>query len=100
MKTTKEFITHLKTLFKGSSVYFDIQEKRIVIKNQRTKEERTEEIENTDKFKQTRIRYQELLSMGRTDLPELPTSTEEFYSDGAYQPGETHFQWLITKLDE
>ncbi|CAG8799186.1 5125_t:CDS:1, partial [Gigaspora margarita] len=38
-KSTQEFIEYLKTLYEGSLVYFDIQEKRIVIKNRRTKEE-------------------------------------------------------------
>ncbi|WP_147410487.1 Ulp1 family isopeptidase [endosymbiont GvMRE of Glomus versiforme] len=99
-KSTPEFIKHLKTLYENCSVYFDIQEKRIVIKHQRTKEEREEEIKYTGEFKQIRVRYQELRSLGKTDLPELPTSSEEFYDDAAYQPEEARFQWLVTKLDE
>ena len=92
MKSNQEFIEHLKTLYENCQVYFDIQEKQIVIKNKRTKEEREEEIKYTNEFKQMRVRYQELLSAGRTDLPEPPTSTEELYSDGAYQPAEARFQ--------
>ncbi|CAJ0641429.1 15207_t:CDS:2 [Entrophospora sp. SA101] len=88
-KSSQEFINHLKTLYENCPVYFDIQEKIIVIKNQRTKAEREEEVKYADEFKRMRIRYQELRSMGRTDLPEFPTSTEECYSDKAYQPEET-----------
>jgi GTP-binding protein EngB required for normal cell division len=99
-KSTQEFINHLKNLYESCSVYFDIQEKMIVIKNQRTKAEREEEIKYADEFKKMRIRYQELRSLGNKDLPELPVTTEECYADKAYQPGEARFQWLITKLDE
>lgn len=72
----------------------------IVIKNQRTKAEREEEVKYADEFKRMRVKYQELRSMGRKDLPELPATTEECYSDKAYQPEEARFQLLITKLDE
>jgi len=99
-KSTSEFIAHLKTLYEDSAVYFDIQEKMIVIKNQRTKAEREEEIKYTDEFKRMRVRYQGLRSIGRKDLPELPATTEECYADKVYQPGEGRFQWLITKMDE
>ncbi|RHZ36192.1 GTPase [endosymbiont GvMRE of Glomus versiforme] len=102
MKSTQEFIEHLKILYENCQVYFDIQEKKIVIKRQRTKEERAKETELEAEFKEFRIKLQQLRSAGvTTDLPEPPpTNIEEIYGDGAYQPGEVYFQWLITKLDE
>jgi len=102
MKSTQEFIEHLKTLYEDCQVYFDIQEKRIVIRRRRTKEDKAKEPELEVEFKEIRIKLQQLRSAGvTTDLPEPPPANiEEIYSDGAYQPGETYFQWIITKLDE
>ena len=102
MKSTKEFIEHLKTLYENCQVYFDIQEKRIVIKRQRTKEEQAKEPELEAQFKEFRVKIQQLKSAGVTDdLPEPPpTNVEEIYSDGGYEPAEAYFQWLVTKLDE
>jgi len=98
---TQEFIEHLKTLFEGCQIYFDIQEKSIVINKQRTKKEKTEEQELEQKFRQYRIKLQELRSAGATDLPEAPPANiEDIYSNGTYKPSETYFQLMVTKLDE
>jgi len=102
MKSTQEFIELLKTLYENCQVYFDIQEKKIIVKRQRTKEEQAKEPELEAEFKEIRIKLQQLKSAGVTaDLPEPPPANiEEIYNDGVYQPTEAYFQWLITKLDE
>ena len=99
MKSTQEFIENLKKIYEGCQVYFDIQEKSIVISKQRTKEEKNEEGELEAKFRQYRIRIQEARSRGVTNLPEAPpTSIEDIYGDGKYQVGEKYFQLIILIL--
>ncbi|CAH1756644.1 11275_t:CDS:2 [Entrophospora sp. SA101] len=78
----QKFIEHLKTLFEDCQVYFDIQEKSIVINHQRTKEERQQEPQKEAEFRQIIINLQRLRSAGRTDLPEPPpVNVEDIYGD-------------------
>src|SRR6266496_3567652 len=98
---TKEMIEELKKLYEGCQVYFDIQEKSLVIKHSRTKEDKQKEPEEETKLRRIRTNLQILRSRGETDLPEPPpASVEELYGNGACKFREAYFQLIITKLDE
>jgi uncharacterized Zn finger protein (UPF0148 family)/GTP-binding protein EngB required for normal cell division len=97
----QEIIEDLKKTYEGCSIYFDIQENAMIIKNNMTKDQKAEWDKKEPELRKSRIELQILKNIGETDLPEPPpVNIEDFFGDSVYKLGEAYFEWIITKLDE